>query len=805
MAYAQVAVDTPVGIGQTFSYYVPEGLRLAPGDAVWVPFGKRQVTGVVVELVDFPDVSSTRPVITRLSQAPLLKSYQLNLARWISYHYRASLFESAALMLPPQFRRSQKSVLLENPKRRLFNETSSEEDPILRQLRSRGREDESNFMRELGLKDRQRLKRLIEKGIVQREWEIRRPTVRPLYAEYLRLGTERTRLRQTIQELEHTKKKKEVALLDHLDAHPYNLASQLRKTFGPRAVKILLDKGYLVRETVRQERDPLDGQIFSRDYPLALSPEQERALKSINLAQDWDENPRTFLLWGVTGSGKTEVYLQAIDHCVARGKRALVLVPEISLTTQMVERFMKRFPGRVAVLHSGLSPGKRYDQWWGIQEGRYDVVVGPRSALFAPQSELGLIVVDEEHETAYKEELHGPHYHVRETATVLAKLTGAVVIFGSATPDMVTFHRGQNGQYQILELPNRVGEAPYQVLPVASVEVVDMREELRQGNRSILSRNLENSIQKCLDDRQQGILFLNRRGSAGSVQCRSCGSAVRCARCAVGLTYHSVTERLVCHQCNRRSLVPKNCVQCGSSKIRLLGLGTQRVVDEVQNRFPNARILRWDRDSVVKASEHQEIIRQFQQGDVDFLVGTQMLAKGFHFPRVTLVGVVLADVSLNMPDFRSGERTFQILCQVAGRAGRGAAPGKVIIQTYNPENYAIKHAANQDYYAFAAQELEFRRHQALPPFSRLVRLVYQHFSEEQCRSDAEALGRALASVRDARGEMVDILGPAPAYPARIRGKYRWQLLLRGSKPEELLDSRNLPSGWIVDVDPVVTA
>lgn len=805
MAYAQVAVDTPVGISQTFSYSVPEGLRLAPGDAVWVPFGNRHVTGVVVELVDFPDVFSTKPVVSRLSHIPLLKPYQLDLARWISHYYRSPLFEAAALMLPPQFNRSQRSVLLENPSRRLIGETSGEEDPILEQLRSRGRVEETNFRRELGLKDRQRLKSLIEKGIVQREWETRRPAVQPLYAEYLKLGTGRVRLEQTIQELEHTKKKKELALLNHLASQPYNRASDLRKKFGPRVVKILLDKGYLVLEKVRQERDPLEGQMFSRDYPLALNPEQERALKSINRAQDGGEDPRTFLLWGVTGSGKTEVYLQAIGHCIARGKRALVLVPEISLTPQMVERFMKRFPGRVAVLHSGLSPGKRHDQWWGIQEGKYDVVVGPRSALFAPQSDLGLIVVDEEHETAYKEELHGPLYHARETAVTLARLTDAVVILGSATPDLVTFHRGQNGQYRMLELPNRVGEAPYQVLPVATVEVVDMREELKQGNRSILSRNLERSIQKCLDDRQQGILFLNLRGSAGSVQCRSCGAAVRCPRCAIGLTYHSVVERLVCHQCNRRSLVPKNCVQCGSSSIRLLGLGTQRVVDEVQNRFPNARILRWDRDSVVKASEHQEIIRQFQQGDIDFLVGTQMLAKGLHFPRVTLVGVVLADVSLNMPDFRSGERTFQILCQVAGRAGRGAASGKVIIQTYNPENYAIRHAADQDYYAFAGQELEFRRLQALPPFSRLVRLVYQHFNEAQCRSDAEALARDFALSRDARGEMVDILGPAPAYPARIRGKYRWQLLLRGSKPEELLHSRNLPPGWMVDVDPLVTA
>ena len=806
MAYAEVAVDTPVGVDQTFSYAIPDTLQLVPGDAVWVPFGPRHLTGIVFEVAPLPQVPETREVAARLSATPLLHPYRLKLAHWISCYYRSSLFEAAALMLPPHFRRRQRPFLSLGPNAVVPSGASAEEARLLQEVKEQGRMAEAALKRRLGRGAQQQVERLLRRGVLQRHWEVEQASVQAKHVEHLKLELSGTQREEVAAQLRQTRAARQGALLEYLAAaEQAQPAAPLRKEFGVGAVKTLLAKGYLSREMVRQERDPLAGQTFPRESPLHLTLEQGRALDAITRRLDGSEGPRTFLLWGVTGSGKTEVYLQAIAHCVERGRRALVLVPEIALTPQMVRRFAARFPGRVAVLHSGLSQGEQYDQWWRIQEGHYDVVVGSRSALFAPQPDLGLIVVDEEHEWTYKQQEQGPLYHVRETASRLAELAGAVVVLGSATPDVVTYHRVQNGHYQLLELPHRVGADSTEVLPVAPVEVVDMRRELKEGNRGIFSNSLQGALELCLQGGHQGILFLNRRGSAGSVQCRDCGLPLRCRRCAIALTYHAVEERLVCHQCNRRSRVPRSCPRCGSSRIRFLGLGTQRVVEEVQRRFPGARILRWDRDAVARPKAHQEITRRFQEGEADLLVGTQMLTKGLHFPRVTLVGVLLADIGLNLPDFRSGERVFQVLCQVAGRAGRGTAPGRVVVQTYNPDHYAVKYAAAQDYHGFARGELEFRRQQALPPFSRLVRLMYQHPSEERCRFHAEALARSLTEARDAQGEMVDILGPAPAYPSRVRGRYRWQLLLRGLRPEVLLEGLELSQGWTVDVDPQVTA
>jgi primosomal protein N' (replication factor Y) len=550
------------------------------------------------------------------------------------------------------------------------------------------------------------------------------------------------------------------------------------------------------------------------------------------------------LLHGVTGSGKTEVYLKALEKTVALGRRGIVLVPEIALTPQTVRRFAERFPGQVAVLHSGLSEGQLFDQWHGIRQGRYAVVVGSRSALFAPQPDLGLIVIDEEHEWTYKQE-QVPRYHTREAARRLAELTGAVLLLGSATPDVCTYQQALWGSYRLLTLRQRVrplvaADGTVTLFTSAAlppVEVVDLREELMAGNRSIFSRSLAQEVRSVLSAGEQAILFLNRRGAASFAQCRDCGYVPHCSSCAVALTYHRQQDRLLCHQCNRGRRMPATCPQCRSRRLRLVGIGVERVEEEAAQAFPGARLLRWDRDVTRGRGAHERILARFLAREADILIGTQMVAKGLDLPAVTLVGVVSADVSLHLPDFRAGERTFQLLTQVAGRAGRaqtgpggpppggtrpadgagngdrpsgeqGGLPelGRVVIQTYTPQHYAIGAAAQHDYESFFAQEIELRRRLGYPPFSRLARLVYSHTNSAYAYQEAARLVRVLCQERDARGlPDLEVMGPSPAYIARLRGRYRWQVLVRGRHPAELLAGVALPQNWVLDIDPMTVA
>jgi primosomal protein N' (replication factor Y) len=581
-----------------------------------------------------------------------------------------------------------------------------------------------------------------------------------------------------------------------------------------------------------------------------LTPEQEgvyRAIEEALQASARGDGASTgsahggaaFLLHGVTGSGKTEVYLKALEKTVALGRRGIVLVPEIALTPQTVRRFAERFAGQVAVLHSGLSEGQLFDQWHGIHEGRYAVVVGSRSALFAPQPDLGLIVIDEEHEWTYKQE-QAPRYHARETAGRLAEQTGAVLLLGSATPDVTTYQQALWGRYRLLALRQRVRPmttADGTVTPAASetlppVEVVDLREELMAGNRSIFSRSLAGAVRSVLSAGDQAILFLNRRGAASFAQCRDCGYVPHCSSCAVSLTYHRQQDRLVCHQCNRGRRMPAACPQCGGRRMRLVGIGVERVEEEAARAFPKARLLRWDRDVTRGRGAHERILSRFLAREADILIGTQMVAKGLDLPAVTLVGVVSADVSLHLPDFRAGERTFQLLTQVAGRAGRaqkgpdGPRPGgagggddayppggqaqpelgRVVIQTYTPDHYAIAAAAQHDYESFFGQEIELRRRLGYPPFGRLARLVYSHSSSAYAYQEAARLARVLRHERDVRGlPDLEVMGPSPAFVARLRGRYRWQVLVRGRHPAELLAGVAVPQNWVVDIDPMTTA
>jgi len=535
---------------------------------------------------------------------------------------------------------------------------------------------------------------------------------------------------------------------------------------------------------------------------LTLTKPQSEALQQINMSQRLGKHD-AFLLYGVTGSGKTEVYLQALARCLEQNRKGIVLVPEISLTPQMVRRFESRFPGKIAVLHSGLSLSEHRRTWLRIYRGQYQVVIGPRGALFAPIENLGLVVIDEEHEWTYKQQDPEPRYHSRAVALHLARLANSVVILGSATPDIVSYHRAILGrQLRLLELPERVGAGKIPI-PLATVEVVDMRKELQEGNRSIFSRALQEALPSVIERGEQAILFINRRGSAATVQCRDCGYVIRCRSCDIVLTYHELPERMVCHQCNRRSPVPIYCPSCGSYRIRYLGIGTQRVTQELKHLIPGISVLRWDID-VAKATEGAGfLLDRFVNREAQVLVGTQMVAKGLHVESVTLVGVILADVGLHLPDFRAGERVFQLLCQVAGRAGRGVAPGKAIVQTYRPDQYAVVSGASQNYLDFYNTEIAFRRSQGLPPFRRLIRLIFTHPNEPRCHREVSRIAKVLLSQRDAWGiSEIDLVGPAPAYPSKVRGRYRWHLIIRGVEPRLLLDKIELPNGWIVDVDPV---
>ncbi len=594
-------------------------------------------------------------------------------------------------------------------------------------------------------------------------------------------------------------------------------------------------------------RDPLEGREFALDVPPRLTTDQEVVWKEIEkvisqrVTRNEDKSLLTryplpvTLLHGVTGSGKTEIYLRALDAILKQEKQAIVLVPEISLTPQTIRRFAARFPGRIAIIHSQLSLGERYDAWRRVRAGGVDVVVGPRSALFAPLGRLGLIVIDEEHEGSYKQE-RTPRYHAREVAVKLAELTGAVVIMGSATPDVVSYYRAQRGEYQLLHLPQRImghrrrieeqrtryqvsgiryqalgegfEETLYTDLPL--VRVVDMREELKAGNREIFSRALQGALRETLDKNQQAILFLNRRGAATFVMCRDCGHVLKCRRCAVPLTYHLLGRgagepQLVCHHCNRHEPVPHVCPSCESTRIKFFGVGTQKVEATVQALFPQARTLRWDRDTTGGKWSHEAFLQSFIEHEADVLIGTQMIAKGLDLPLVTLVGVVAADTALHLPDFWASERTFQLLTQVAGRAGRSILGGQVIIQTYTPEHYAVRMASRHDYDGFYQKELAFRREHGYPPFARLAKLVYVHQNRKRCQEEAERMHRILSNKIARLGlPGADLIGPAPCFFGRLRGKYRWQIVVRASKPQALLQNVVFPRGWRVDIDPVST-
>jgi len=806
MKYAEVAVDFPLAQPRTFSYAIPPNFSLSVGHAVWVPFGPRLVQGIVFSLDEQPQVEQTKEISEAIDPHPLLLPHQVELARWIAERYLSSYFDAAALMLPPGFERRVLTFIqpVPNPSELALSSLTTQQQKILSVAQKEGRVELREIKKIRGLDNVDAvLGQLLRKGLIVKTQELERVKIKPRIVSYLRLAVAAEKASETIATLERKGASQQSKLLRLLAAEPGPVAlpvARQRLDFPLTVVKALSRRGLISIEEVRVQRDPLAHRTFAKTPPLALTSDQEQAWAQIKGELEKGTS-QVFLLHGVTGSGKTEIYMRAVDQAISQGKRAIVLVPEIALTPQTIDRFASRFPNRVAVLHSKLSLGEQYDEWQRIKNGEFDVVIGSRGALFAPQPDLGLIIIDEEHEWTYKQEEQQPRYHARDVAIKLAELTSSVVVLGSATPDVTSYYRAQKGEFKLPQLPERIGSGKPLALP--KVEVVDLRRELKEGNRSIFSRLLAKAITDALLVREQVILFLNRRGTATFVQCRDCGFVMRCKRCDIPLTYHSAEDNLVCHHCNYRTKPPSMCPGCQSRRIKFLGIGTQKVEEEVAKTFPQARVLRWDRDATRGKNAHEKIMNRFLAHEADILIGTQMIAKGLDMPLVTLVGVINADIGLHLPDFHSSERTFQILAQVAGRAGRRKLGGKVIVQSYTPDHYSIATAARHDYATFYEQEIAFRRQQGNPPFSRLVRLLYIHTNSARCQKETERVYHLLEQERDSQGlSNTTLIGPSPAFTQRVRGRYRYQIIIRSPEPLPLLSHLTFPQGWVIDIDPV---
>jgi len=795
-------VSLPVPLDQPFTYELPETLRhrARRGCRLVVPLGKRKLTGFILRCHNEQPDKETRPALRLVDEEPVLDEELLALGEWISNYYCAPLGEVLRAMTPlaAEIRHGKLYALTEagrSATRQLLL-GAAPLDPELRLLyllESRPLTAEHLNRKIRGA--RKILKSLERKGLVQVETAVRE-------RDPLRSPAERLRVERLGKPAEGKLPKAERELLAYLELHPgpHNLAElEASVKHANRAARSLARRG-LVRITPEELKMPF---FEAPPAPFQLTSHQQAALDLITARLERG-GYEAFLLFGVTGSGKTEIYLRAIEATLRLGKGALLLVPEIALTPAMAGQFFQRFGDRVAILHSALSDSERAAQWRRIRSGAAPVVVGTRSGVFAPVANLGLIVVDEEHDQSYKQD-ETPRYNGRDVALVRARNAGACAILGSATPSLESRYNAAQGKYTLIELPERVERRP---LP--TVELIDMRMEFLETRRqATFSRRLVEALRERLENREQAMLLLNRRGFASFLLCRKCGWRMECVNCSVTLTFHRRDRRMLCHYCNYAAEVPHLCPQCQSEHLYFQGIGSERVEEELHRLFPRARLARLDRDAVTGKRLYESILQGFREGAYDILVGTQMIAKGHDIPNVTLVGVVNADVGLGLPDFRAAERTFQLLTQVAGRAGRGDAPGTVLIQTSAPEHYAIRCAAAQDYQAFFNKELEFRRALRYPPFSALANVLVRDAERDQALRMSSEIGRLLTPPP----EGIRVLGPAEAPLARIKGEYRYQVLIKASGRKILgevlhrIRDYAVASGWnptalAIDVDPL---
>lgn len=785
-----------------FTYAVPEGMGVELGQSVFVPFGPRILQGVVIEFAESTSVESVRPIAAIADPQPVLDAVHIALARWLSETYIAPLWDCVATCLPSGY--GQKAVTMISPVAvPPLLPIYPKDQAILQFIAEHGQVTTDALREAVPGVTMQRLQRLQEAGWLTVAQGLARPTGRAKFERRLAPMRPPAEIAAHARELEAKHPRSvEARLLHAISGGELTLTAARSLGANPAHVRRLEAGGWLRPYEARLERDPLAGYRFEPKPAANLSAQQQVVANDI-----WAE-PGVHLIHGVTGSGKTEVYLELVRRTLEQGKSAIVLVPEISLTPQAIRRYGERFGETLTVLHSGLGIGELFDQWYRIQRGEARLILGSRSAIFAPAKDLGLVVLDEEHEWTYKQTDPQPRYHARDTAEELCRLTGASLVLGSATPDIVTYHRAVTGGVRLHELSERLApdaDGSIRTGQLPQVLIVDMREELKAGNRSVFSFALTRAIKQSLAAGEQSILFVNRRGSARFMLCRDCGYIPVCPSCQVALSLDLRDElhpKVVCHHCGRARRLEDRCPRCDGPRYRPFGVGTQKIEQEAKARFPSARVARWDSDVSSQKGSHERMVAALEAGEVDILVGTQMLAKGLDLPQMTVVGVVDADVGLSLPDYHAHERAFQLLSQVAGRAGRRDRPGFVFIQTYEPEAAPIVCAARHDYRTFYEQEIAHRRRAGYPPFTRLVRLTYHHSKLEHALEEASRVAAELRLARDAAGRAEpDVLGPTPAYIARMRGQYRYQLLLRGRRPAPLVAGVRLGDGWSIDVDP----
>jgi primosomal protein N' (replication factor Y) (superfamily II helicase) len=799
-----VDVALPVPLHQSFTYIVPPDLAqlVRPGSRVLVPFGKKILSGIVVGFPPGSSVKTLRPIHDVLDAAPSLSDELLKLGAWIAEYYAAPIGETLKAFLPQGISiENKKTVSLKRPLEpdeiSRLEQSAGHRGKVLRALMSGKHlsiaqlQKKSNVKGIYGI-----LADLVDEGVVGVDELLSSATAKPKIEKFV--------LKKSVSNKFKPKGKSQqklMARIAELPNEPYPVRSLLKETGASlSSLSTLIEKnivGLVEREVERTvEFAPEEGATVVSS--LQLTPHQSHALKEIVAALQTNRS-KTFLLYGITGSGKTQVYIEAISNILAQGKTAIVLVPEISLTPQIVRRFRMHFGNNVAVMHSRMSEGERYDAWRFSRQGKYRIVIGPRSAIFAPLANLGLIVVDEEHESSYKQFDAAPRYNARDVAIMRGHLANAVVVLGSATPSIESFYNAETKKYSLLELPGRIDSA---VLP--SITIINMSDEhtrrfaaMKEEAKTIgkkafeggfhsISKLLENKIRDRLQKKEGIILLQNRRGFAPFIECMECGHVERCDQCDVTLTYHLVKKHLRCHYCGSVRAVPNVCSQCKGIQLKLQGFGTQRVEQDVAALFPQAKVLRMDLDTTTRKGAHDKLLQQFGRGDADILLGTQMVAKGLDFPRVTLVGVISADTQMLLPDFRSAERTFQLLTQVAGRAGRSVLKGEVFIQSYQTDHYSLKHVLTHDYRGFYEEELRYRQSAVYTPFARLVLIEFKGPDEKNVQRSAEKFSGVLRQLIP----QAAILGPVAAVISKIKNSYRWQIIVKALKSND-------PSGALV--------
>ncbi len=802
--YARVVVDTgSTSSIDSLTYAIPDGLtgRISVGACVLVPLASRQAIGYIVGFEENPAVAKTREILAELDSPVRLTEDLLRLAQWISDQYLCPLPRVVSSMMPGNMNTRVQARIVAQTLDNIPHLTPMERDlfdKICGGGEGQSVESLSNGQDKASIS--RNLRNLESKSLVRREWRLISPIGKPKALKGVKIA-DGVSVDEPMMASFKGKQAEALQLIKELNREVTVVELVQRHGLSASSISALLKKGILSAVDIIFRRQPA---FLKMDLErVTLTDEQQLAVDRICDSIDSGAFSR-YLMFGVTASGKTEVYLRCIEKALEMGKTSLVLLPEIALTTQVMNIFKSHFGQQVAVLHSALSVGERFDEWVRIDEGEARVALGARSAVFAPLRDLGLVIVDEEHESSYKQDI-SPRYNGREVAIQRAKDSGAVVVLGSATPSIESYYLAQTGQSKLIPLLKRVENRP-----MPKVHIADLRKDWAQGRVTIFSGILEAGIRERLKLGEQVILLQNRRAYSTIMLCRDCGFVYQCPNCAVSLKFSSALKKVSCHHCDFSVPAPDCCPKCKGNRLKGFGIGTERVEDETKKAFPGAKVLRMDRDTTSRKGSHGMILGAFRKGEADILVGTQMIAKGLDFPNVTLVGIISADTSLNLPDFRASERTFQLVSQVAGRAGRGTRPGEVVIQTFDPDHEAILNAVEHDYPAFYKNELEDRRELGYPPFGALVNIVARDRDERAGCDRLNALLKQIKSARMSQRKGIDIKGPQPAVLSKLRGEYRWHLVLRSANRDALLEllrwafdaAPSLRKQITVDVDPV---